>query len=327
MVKALVLREKEGKKSLGFDNVNLRASPPPGAVLLRHTAICTSYYDLEMTRGLRPAPKGDYIPGISAAGTVERAGPGVNYKKGDRVVYIHPNGGAYTQARMIHAELLHGIPEGISDEKAAASFSRLMLAHTLLAGAFKTRKNKNILITGAAGGAGHLLTTCARHLYGANVYGTVSRKDKAVFAAKYGCELLESAAGTPQQITEEIRDLTGGEGMHAVFDGAGADNVALSMAALRPFGLYCAYGAACGKTAYPPEKALERSSIFYTRPSVFLYKRERREAVLTAVDMFGYMEKGYIKPAVTARFALQDIAKAHAFLRSREHTGTCVVVP
>lgn len=322
MPKSLVLQEQDGKRMLSLERTDLKATPAAGHAIIRHTAIAASFYDMEMMRGGRPEPSIPFIPGICAAGIVERAGANVAFKRGDRVIYMHPQGGAYTQARTIDARFLHGIPDKIPDDIAVAGYVRSALIHCLLYHVFSVKKNTNILITGAAGGTGHMLAAHAKYVLGANVYGTVSTPQNARFAEKFGCDIIESSN---DDVREEIRERTDGRGIDVVYDGTGNDMTDTCFAALRPMGLLCGYGNAGGGTPNIPHHLLESAGYFYCRPSVFVYKSRRKDAVLTALEVFSWMEKKALRPHISQHIPFTDIGKAHTFLRDRKHQGTAVI--
>ena len=120
MTKAIRIHANGGPEVLRYEDVEV-GRPGKGEALIRHTAIGVNFIDIYYRSGLYPPPAGlPLIPGSEAAGVVIETGEGVDtVKPGDRVAYAGPLG-AYAEERVIAADRLVKIPDGISDEQAAA---------------------------------------------------------------------------------------------------------------------------------------------------------------------------------------------------------------
>src|SRR6185503_15697282 len=120
-----------------------------------------------------------------AAGVVETVGEGVsNVKPGDRVAYAGAMG-AYAEANNVPADRLVKIPDGISDETAAAAMLKGMTVRYLLKRTYAVKRGETILFHAAAGGVGLIAGQWAKHL-GATVIGTVGSDDKGALAKAHG---------------------------------------------------------------------------------------------------------------------------------------------
>jgi len=183
--KAIRIYENGGPEVLRWEDVDV-PPPGPGEVLLRHTAVGLNYADVNLRNGTfyihtkLPLPA---ILGNEGAGVVENLGPGVgNVKTGDRVVYVTPSGmappGSYSELRVIAADQLVKIPDGISDQQAAAVFLKGLTAWCIVRRIFPVRPGHVILIHAAAGGVASFLCQWSKHL-GATVVGTVGSAEKA----------------------------------------------------------------------------------------------------------------------------------------------------
>ncbi|TIX72750.1 MAG: quinone oxidoreductase, partial [Mesorhizobium sp.] len=141
--------------------------PGSGQILVRHTAIGLNFIDVYHRSGLYPPPGGfPLIPGSEAAGVVVEVGADIDWlKPGDRIAYA--------------------VPDGISDEQAAAMMLKGMTAEYLLRRTFKVKAGDTILFHAAAGGVGLILGQWAKHL-GATVIGTASSADKIELAKAHG---------------------------------------------------------------------------------------------------------------------------------------------
>jgi NADPH2:quinone reductase len=93
------------------------------------------------------------------------------------------------------------------------------------------------------GGAGLILTQWAKHL-GATVIGTVGSPEKAELARQNGCDHVIDYR--KEDFEARVKELTGGEGCHVVYDGVGKDTFPGSLDCLRAFGYFVTFGAASG---------------------------------------------------------------------------------
>src|SRR5260370_21461225 len=119
MVQATRFAKAGGPEVWEWQQVEV-GKPGPGEVRLRHTAVGLNYIDTYQRSGLYPMPLPSGL-GSEAAGIIEGVGPGVDgLKPGDRVAYAGGPLGAYSEARVMPADRLVSIPDGITDQQAAA---------------------------------------------------------------------------------------------------------------------------------------------------------------------------------------------------------------
>ena len=186
MTYAIRLHQHGGPEVLQWEAVDVPA-PGAGEVRLRHTAVGLNYIDVYHRTGFYPNPT-PFILGLEAAGVVETIGAGVTeLKVGDRVAYATGPIGAYAETRTMPAERLVKVPDGISDQQAAAMMLQGMTTEYLLRRTYKVKRGDTILIHAAAGGVGLILCQWAKYL-GATVIGTVSSDEKAALARANGCD-------------------------------------------------------------------------------------------------------------------------------------------
>ncbi|TIP38386.1 MAG: quinone oxidoreductase, partial [Mesorhizobium sp.] len=185
MSKAIRIHAHGGPEVLTFEDADA-GQPGEGQILIRHTAIGLNFIDVYYRSGLYPPPGGfPLIPGGEAAGVVLALGAGVDWlKPGDRVAYA-VNVGAYAEQRVIAADRVVKVPDGIGDEQAAAMMLKGMTAEYLLRRTFPVKAGDTILYHAAAGGVGLILGQWAKHL-GATVIGTASSADKIELARAHG---------------------------------------------------------------------------------------------------------------------------------------------
>jgi NADPH2:quinone reductase len=314
-----------GPEVLNLEQVVVGA-PQAGHVLLRHTAIGLNYIDTYHRSGLYPIQTFPSGIGLEAAGVVERIGDGVtDLKEGDRVAYGTGPIGAYSQLRVMPADKLVKIPDGVDDKTAAAMMLKGLTAQYLLRRTYKVQKGDNILIHAASGGVGMILSQWAKHL-GANVIGTVGSPQKATVARAHGCD--HTILYRIENFAARVKDFTGGKGVAVVYDGVGKDTFMGSLDSLSRLGMMVSYGNASGPV--PPfdiSVLNQKGSLFLTRPSLMGYAATRDELVSMAADLFDVVKSGTVKIEINQTYKLRDAAQAHRDLESRKTTGCTVILP
>jgi NADPH2:quinone reductase len=324
--RAIRVHTAGGPEILKTEEVDLKA-PGEGEALVRHTAIGVNLIDVyhrSATGGQYALPRPATL-GVEAAGVVETVGAGVdNLKVGDRVAYwMLP--GAYSDRRVAPAWRLVKIPDGISDQAAAAVMLKGSTAFYLLHDIWKAKKGDIILVHTAAGAVGRLMSQWARHL-GATVIGTVGSAEKARAATDAGCEHV--IVLRDQDFEVEVRKLTGGRGVDVVYDSIGADTFEKSLGCLRPLGMLVSVGQASGPV--PPldiSKLAQKGSVFLAKPTLATFTTNREGVVRLAEGVFKALQQGAITAEVGLTAPLGQVADVHRALEGRKTTGSIVLVP
>lgn len=323
MTKAIRIHATGGPEVLRFEDVEI-GRPGPGQARVRHTAIGVNFIDIYFRSGAYPAPL-PFTPGNEGAGVVEEVGEGVgDIAVGDRVAYA-AGLGAYAEARLIDADRLVKIPDGVDDETAAAMMLKGMTAQYLLRRTYRVRPGDTILVHAAAGGVGLILTQWGKHL-GATVIGTVGSPEKAALATEAGADHVIDY--TRENFAERVAEITGGAKCQVVYDGVGKDTFPASLDCLAPLGMFASYGSASGKV--PPFDIgllAQKGSLFATRPTLFTYIAKRDDLVASAADLMEVVRSGAVKIPVHGRAKLADVADVHRALEARKTTGATVLTP
>lgn len=323
MTKAIRFQKPGGPEVLEYQDVEL-APPAAGQARVRHTAIGVNFIDIYHRSGLYPLPLPSGL-GSEAAGVVEALGEGVtSLKVGDRVGYCSGALGSYSDGANVPADKLVKLPDGISDEIAAAAMLKGMTAQYLLCRTYVVKPGETILFHAAAGGVGMIACQWAKHL-GATVIGTVGSEEKAALAKSHGCDhvLLLS-----DDWKKKVRELTDGAGVPVVYDSIGKDTFEASLDCLKPLGMMVTYGNSSGAVPpFPPGQLAVKGSLFLTRPTLFHYIATTKELQETADDLFAVILSGAVKVAVHQRYALKDAAQAQSDLAARKTTGATILVP
>ncbi len=325
MPHAIRIHEHGGPEVLRWDEVEV-GRPGPGQLLIRHTAVGLNFIDVYHRTGLYAVAGLPAVIGMEAAGVVEDAGEGVaDLKPGDRVAYASPPIGSYAEQRLMPADRVVKVPDGIEDATAAAMMLKGMTAQYLLRRTYRVQKGDAILVHAAAGGVGLIACQWARHL-GATVIGTVSTDEKATLARDHGCE--HPIVTSRESFVERVRSITGGAGVAVVYDSIGKDTFAGSLDCLRPMGMVVLFGQSSG--VVPPFDLgvlSAKGSLFVTRPTLMTYTAKRADLVASANELFDVVGRGAVKIQVHQRYPLRDAAQAHRDLEARKTTGSTVLLP
>lgn len=323
MSKAIVVHQTGGPEVLSYEEWPL-AAPGPGQVAVRQTAIGLNFIDTYQRSGLYQQ-KLPFVAGNEGAGIVTALGEGVtHFAVGDRVAY-QGQIGAYATDRLLNAERIVAIPDGVDDKIAAAIMLKGLTAYYLLFKTWLLAAGETILWHAAAGGVGAIATQWAKSL-GARVIGTVGSDEKAAVALENGCDAVINYS--KEDFVERVKQLTEGRGVDVVYDGVGKATFDKSLDCLRPRGLMVSFGNASGVVSIPDLTVLSRKgSLYVTRPTTAHYVTERSALVAAAAALFEAVASGKIKVAINQTFPLQDAAEAHRVLESRQTTGSVVLLP
>ena len=323
-VNSIIVRQTGGPEVLEYTQQEI---PELGAgqALVRNRAIGLNFADIYVRAGRNP-PSLPFTPGIEGAGVVEAVGPGVTeVKVGDRVAYAGAPMGSYTEARVMPSRVLVKLPDGVSEETAAAAMLKGLTAQYLLHSTYAVKPGDTILVHAAAGGVGLIMCQWAKHM-GATVIGTVSTADKARLAAANGCDYPINY--TTEDFAARVKEITKGELLPVVYDSVGQTTFMKSLDCLRPLGLLASFGQTSGPIP-PFDIGIlgAKGSLYLTRQGLATYTAKREELEKRSKMLFDVLERGAVKVEVRRRFALKDAAQAHRALGERETVGSSLLIP
>ncbi len=298
--------------------------PGPADALVRIEAIGVNFVEIYQRMGLYKMTY-PFTAGGEAAGVVEAVGPKVSgLNVGDRVAYTGVPG-AYATYAVVPADKLVKLPDGVDTKTAAAIMLQGMTAHYLTHSTYPIKAGDTILLHAAAGGVGLLLTQMAK-MRGARVIGTVSTEAKAALARGAGAD--DVILYMTQDFEAEVKRLTGGRGVQAVYESVGKTTFDKSINCLAPRGYLVLFGQSSGPV--PPFDAQilnAKGSLFLTRPSLGHYTATRDELLSRAGDVIGWVKSGRLKVRIGRTFPLKEAAEAQRYLASRESTGKLLLIP
>lgn len=321
---AIRIHAHGGPEVLQWEAVEV-GEPGPGEVRIRQTAVGLNYLDIYQRTGLYKLASFPAIIGSEGAGRVEAIGAGVtDFKLGDRVAYGSVIG-AYAQQRLIPADRLVKLPDGISDTTAASIMLQGMTARYLLRETFSVGPDTVVLFHAAAGGVGLIVCQWAKAL-GATLIGTVGSDEKAALAKAAGATHVINYR--TEDFVARVREITSGALCDVAYDGVGKDTFPGSLDCLRPKGMWVSFGNASGPV--PPFDITllsAKGALFATRPNLFAYVARREELLANAHELFAMVESGAIKVEPSRTYRLRDAAEAHRDLEARKTTGSVVLIP
>ena len=323
MSKGIILHKNGGPEVLTWEDIEI-GKPGPGQVLLRQTAIGLNFIDVYHRTGLYPVNLPSSI-GSEAAGIVEDIGDGVtDIKVGQRVAYAGGAPGAYVEQRIMPADRLVVLPDGIDDKTAASIMLQGMTTEYLLERTYKVQAGETILFHAAAGGVGLLATQWAKSL-GATVIGTVGSPAKAELAKAHGADHVIDYA--QEDFVARVKEITGGKGVPVVYDSVGKDTFVRSLDCLQPLGMMVLFGASSGPV---PEFNLStlasKGSLYVTRPTLNTYAAKVEDLRHSAKRLFDQVLSGAVKPNIGQTYKLSEAAQAHTDLEARKTTGSTVLL-
>jgi NADPH:quinone reductase len=324
-VQAVRIHATGGPEVLKLEELEL---PEPGAgeVRIRHTVIGLNFQDIYARSGQYPAPLPSGL-GTEAVGIVEAVGPQVtDFKPGDRVCYASgPVLGAcathrnYPAARLLHA------PAHMPDEQIAAVLLKGMTVEYLMQRCYPVRAGQFVLMHAAAGGVGLLAGQWGQAL-GARMIGVAAGAEKVRLALANG--YAHCIDRLIEDIPARVKEITGGAGVPVVYDSVGKDSFDQSLNSLAPRGYFVSFGTTTG--APPPVAAStlqKMGSLYFTRPTLVTYTASTDDLRSSAAAVFDMFAKGALKVSINQRYAMKDIARAHADLQGGRTTGSSVILP
>jgi NADPH2:quinone reductase len=326
LVQTRVIRFEKpgGPEVLQPQNVEI-GEPGPGQALVRQTAIGVNYLDTYHRSGLYtlPLPSGC---GSEAAGVVEAIGPDVSeVSVGDRVAYAGGEPGSYAERRLFPASRLVKVPDGVSDEQAAALMMKGMTTEYLLNRCAPLTSGQFGLMYAAAGGVGLLAGQWARHL-GVKLIGVAAGAEKCALAKENGYFAVIDR--NSEDVVARVKEITGGKGVPVVYDSVGKATFETTLNCLAPRGIFVSFGTTTGAPPSVEAATLQkRGSLYFTRPTIATYIAAREELVASANAVFDLVANGALDPLIRQRYPLAEAAQAHADLEAGRTSGATILLP
>jgi NADPH:quinone reductase len=300
--------------------------------------------DVLAREGVHPeTPRVPYTPGWDLIGTVNQLGKGATAFELGQTVAAMPIHGCYAQYVCVPQRKLVPVPGGLDPAEAVAVVLNYITAYQMLHRSVKARPGQSMLIHGASGGVGTAMLQLAK-LAGLQMYGTCSAQGAAVVRELGGIPIDYKNA----DFVEEIHRHTG-DGVDAVFDGIGGDNLWRSRDALREGGRVVTYGfqakmrggrMASGSGGRHPLRESADLGWFILRN---WFKPGRKSMVPYSIQwlmrlkpawfrhdllaLLDLLQQGKIKPLIAQRLPLEEARRAHEMLGEGGVLGKIVLLP
>ncbi len=333
-MKAIVSAEPGGPETLKLVEQETPA-PGPGQALLAVKASGVNFPDTLIIRDLYQfRPERPFTPGGEAAGVIEAVGDGVTtLKPGDRVLASMLTGGYATHA-LIDAPRAVKIPDAMPFDEAAAFLMTYGTSHHALKDRARIKEGEILFILGAAGGVGSAAIELGKAM-GAKVIAGVSSEEKAAFCKEIGADAAivyptgeldrDAQKALSNDIKAAAKELGGSDGVDVVYDSVGGAYAEPAVRALAWEGRFLVVGFPAGIPKLPLNLTLLKGcqivGVFW---GAFTMRDPKGHAENVA-DLMNLYSTGKIRPRVTARYALEDAAKALGDVETRKATGKIVL--
>ncbi|MDQ3627832.1 MAG: quinone oxidoreductase [Actinomycetota bacterium] len=319
---SVIVEEHGGPEQLVLDQQPGR-EPGTGEVAVSVAAAGVNFIDIYQRSGAYPMQL-PFVAGCEGAGSVQALGPGVSdVAVGDRVAWAMVTGTGYTDRAVVPVDRLVPVPDGVSDDTAAAVMLQGMTAHYLCDATYAVQPGDVALVHAGAGGVGLLLTQLIAHR-GGRVISTVSTSEKAELSREAGASDVLGYDG----FADRVRELTDGDGVAVVYDGVGRATFGGGLDSLRPRGVLALFGAASGPVpAFDPQLLNAKGSLFLTRPTLAHYTADRAELLRRAGAVLDGAAQGWLDVRIGGRYPLADARQAHEDLAARRTTGKLLLIP
>jgi NADPH2:quinone reductase len=312
-VRAVIFEHNGGPEVIDFKEAD-EPRPLAGTVLVDVEVVGVNYRDVYEREGGSYGARPPAIIGVEGAGTV--------VETGERVAWMDV-AGSYAERVAADPSKLVPIPDGVSSEVAAAAVMQGLTAHYLASDSYSIADGDWVVVHAAAGGVGLLLTQLAK-LRGGRVIATTSSGEKAQLARQAGADQTIGYG----DFAKRVREITGGEGAAAVYDGVGKATFLEGLKALRPTGRMILYGMASGPPD-PLDTALlgPAGSLYLQRPTLRTYTGTPELLRGRARELFELIEGGKLQVRIGARYRLAEARQAHKDLQTRKTTGKVLLFP
>jgi NADPH2:quinone reductase len=322
-MKAIQVKQPGGPEAMELVDLPV-PQPKANEAVVKLSASGVNFIDVYFREGRYKAVP-PFVLGQEGAGVVNAVGPDVTtVKNGDRVAWTGVMG-SYAEYAAVPADRLVPIPDGVTDQQAAAAMLQGMTAHYLSHDTYPLKRGETALVHAAAGGVGLLLVQMAHHI-GARVIATVSTDEKAKLAREAGAD--EVILYTQSDFETETKRLTGGKGLDVVYDSVGKTTFEKGLNVLRPRGMMVLFGGSSG--AVPPFDLIvlsQKGSLYLTRPTLVNYIATREELMARSGAVFSMIAAGKLKLRIAHTYPLAEVQQAHRDLEGRRTTGKLLLIP
>jgi NADPH:quinone reductase len=326
IMRAIRIHQNGGPEVMQIEEVAIR-DPGADEVVVRNHAIGVNFSDVMHRSGDHPGRKIEFPAGIGqeGAGVIEAVGDAVtDFTVGDRVAYGTLPPDSYAEARVLAADRVVPLPDGVDFKTAAGLLLKGLTVDFLTRRSYSVAAGETVLFHAAAGGVGLIACQWLRHL-GATVIGTVGSAEKADRARAHGCD--HAILYGEEDFAERVMEITAGAGVPVIYDSVGQATFRGSLDCLAPLGHLVCFGAASGHIQPFAPGELGAKSLSLTWARLPTYTARREDLLDSAARVFDLVGKGVFADLVIREFAFEDAAKAHRRIEARESIGSTILIP
>ncbi|MFB9059957.1 MULTISPECIES: NAD(P)H-quinone oxidoreductase [Sphingobium] len=299
-------------------------APGPDEVLIKVAAAGINRPDVMQRLGKYPPPPGaPDIPGLEVSGTIVAAGGSAELLIGRRVCALLPGGG-YAEYAVAPAGQCLPVPDDYDLVEAAALPETLFTVWSNLFERAYVVEGDTVLVHGGTSGIGTMAISLCK-LFDITVIVTCGSDAKCEQAKAWGAD--HAINYRSQDFVEEVKRITGGQGVQAVLDMVGGDYLPRNIQCLAEDGRHVSIATTGGPKAEVFIPAIMRRRLTLTgstlRPRSVAFKSLVADELMRVV--WAFIEQGRLRPAMDMRFPLAEAAKAHARMDSGDHFGKIVL--
>ena len=322
-MKAIQVKQPGGPEAMELVDLPV-PQPKANEAVVKLSASGVNFIDVYVREGRYKALP-PFVLGQEGAGVVNAVGTDItSVKNGDRVAWTSILG-SYAEYAAVPADRLVPVPDGVTDQQAAAAMLQGMTAHYLSHDTYPLKRGETALVHAAAGGVGLLLVQMA-HNIGARVIATVSTDEKAKLAREAGAD--EIILYTKSDFEAETKRMTGGKGVDVVYDSVGKTTFEKGLNILRPRGMMALFGGSSGAVPpFDPMVLAQKGSLYVTRPTLVAYIATREELLARAGAVFAMIAAGKLTLRIEHIYPLAEVQQAYRDLEARKTTGKLLLIP
>lgn len=322
-MRAVLCKELGGPEKLVVEEV---PAPPmrDGGVRIAIHAAGVNFADTLLIAGqYQDKPPLPFTPGMEVSGIITEIGAGVSHlKPGDRVLASVGRGG-YAEEIVTEAEIVHRIPDAMDFVTAAGFPVAYSTSHGAYAWRGRLKPGETVLVLGASGGVGLTAVEIAKAM-GATVIAAAGGADKLAVAKAAGADHLVDY--TREDLRERVKELTRGRGVDLVYDPVGGDAFDQSLRCIAWEGRVIVIGFAAGRIPQIPANLVLVKNIDVIGFFWGSYRRYKPHLMAESYQqLFRWFEAGKLKPHISHRLPLSEVATAFELLKTRKSTGKVVL--
>ncbi|MGC5327526.1 quinone oxidoreductase family protein [Brevibacillus sp. SYSU BS000544] len=318
-MKAILVTAFGGTENMIYSDVEMPTIEST-QVLIRVQKTSVNFADIKSRYGKKGAGTLPFIPGLDAAGVIEQVGSRVQHLKAGQRVIAFPANGSYAEYIVADEKLTFVIPDELDYEIAAACPVVSFTSYNLLANVARIEAGETVLIHAAAGGIGTTAIQLAKRLGAGTVIGTVSNQNKAAIALEAGADHVICYENGI--FSDKVIEVTNGQGANVILDSISGRVTENSLECLAPYGRLVHFGNSSGEVGSFKTVDLHASCRSVLGFSFGTTRKMRPHLIgATAEQVFRFLSDGSLQIRIGKRFSLQDAAKAHDWVESRQSTG------